>query len=160
GDVHVGQKIHLDPAQAVALAALAPAALDVEAEAARAVATLAGFRQHGEELADGRKYPGVGRRIRARRAPDRRLVNFNHRVDVLAPHDRTVRTGALHRAVELLRQRAVKHVVHEGGLARAGNARDDGEHTEWKIDIHVFQVIRDRTQYGDGLAVGLAPLLR
>ncbi len=39
GHVDVGQEVHLDADQAIALAGLAAAALDVEAEAARVVAT-------------------------------------------------------------------------------------------------------------------------
>jgi hypothetical protein len=45
GHVDVGQEVHLDLDHAVALAGLAAAALDVEAEAPRAVAALARLGQ-------------------------------------------------------------------------------------------------------------------
>ena len=51
-DVDVGQELHLDLEDAVALAVLAAAALDVEAEAARGVAPDARLRDTGEQLAD------------------------------------------------------------------------------------------------------------
>src|SRR5688572_18456311 len=52
GDVDVGQKVHLDLDDAVALAGLAAAALDVEGEAAGLVAARFGLGQAGEPLAD------------------------------------------------------------------------------------------------------------
>ena len=72
GDVDVGQEVHLDLDDAVALAGFAAAALDVEGEAARLVAARLGFGQAGEPFADGREGAGVGRRVGARRAADRR----------------------------------------------------------------------------------------
>src|SRR5205085_6378999 len=44
GDVDVGQEVHLDLDQAVALAGLAAAALDVETEATRPIAPRLGLR--------------------------------------------------------------------------------------------------------------------
>ena len=61
--VDVGQEVHLDLDEAVALARLAAAALDVEREAARAVAALARLLHLREELADRREEPGVRRGI-------------------------------------------------------------------------------------------------
>ena len=63
GDVDVGQEVHLDLQQSVALAGLAAAALHVEAEAAGLVAARAAFRQFGEPVADRREQVGVSRGI-------------------------------------------------------------------------------------------------
>ena len=89
--VDVGQEVHLDLDHAVALARLAAPALDVEREAPGAVAALARRRHAGEELADRREEPGVGRRVGARRAADRALVDVDHLVEVLDAADRVVR---------------------------------------------------------------------
>ena len=83
GHVDVGQEVHLDLDEAVALAGLAAAALDVEREAAGPVAALARLLHLREQLADRREEPGVGRRIRARRAADRALIDADHLVEVL-----------------------------------------------------------------------------
>jgi hypothetical protein len=56
-DVDVRQELHLDLQDPVALAVLAAAALDVEAEAARLVAADARLRDAGEELADRAEQP-------------------------------------------------------------------------------------------------------
>ncbi len=58
--VDVGHEVHFDAALAIALAGFASSAGDVEAEAARLVAALARFGEHGEQIADGREDLGVG----------------------------------------------------------------------------------------------------
>ena len=55
---------------------------DVEGEAPGLVAALARLRQHGVELANVGEDAGVGRRIRARRASDGRLIDADDLVDV------------------------------------------------------------------------------
>ena len=87
-DVDVGQEVHLDAQDAVALAGLAAPALDVERVAPRLVAARLRLGQVGEQIADVREHAGVGRRVRARRAADRRLVDVDHLVDVLQPVER------------------------------------------------------------------------
>ena len=57
GDVDVGQEVHLDLDDAVALAGLAAPALHVEGEAARQIAARLGFGQPGEPVADWPKAP-------------------------------------------------------------------------------------------------------
>jgi hypothetical protein len=85
--------VHLDLDDAVALAGLAAAALDVEREAARLVAARLGLRQAGEPVADRREGAGVGRRVRARRAADRRLVDVDDLVEMFEALDAVVRPG-------------------------------------------------------------------
>jgi hypothetical protein len=98
--VDVGHEVHFDAALAVALAGLAAAAGDVEAEAAGLVAALARLGQHGEQVADGREDLGVGGGIGARRAADGRLVDADDLVDLLGAGERLVRAGLLARAVD------------------------------------------------------------
>ena len=86
-DVDVGQEVHLDAQDAVALAGLAAPALDVERVAPRLVAARLRLGQVREQIADVREHARVRRRVRARRAPDRRLVDVDHLVDVLQPVD-------------------------------------------------------------------------
>ena len=105
------------------------------------VAALARFGQHGEQLADGSEDAGVGGRIRTRRAADGRLIDLDDLVDLLGAFDFAERAGALHRAVQLLRQRAVENVVHQRGFSRAGNAGDDGEQAERQLEIEIFQIV-------------------
>src|SRR5690348_848079 len=141
GDVNVRKKIHLDAAEAVALAGFATAAFDVEAEAARTVAALTGFGKHGEELANRRKHAGVGGGIRTRGAADRRLIDLDDFIDVLDTENHFVRARRLHGAVQLLRQSAVKNVVNERGFAGTGHAGDDGQQAEWNVDVDILEIV-------------------
>ena len=90
GDVDVGQEVHLDLDDAVALAGLAAAALDVEGEAAGLVAARLGLRQAGEPVADRREGAGIGGRVGARRAADRRLVDVDDLVEEFEALDAVV----------------------------------------------------------------------
>src|SRR4030088_1951989 len=81
GDVDVGQEVHLDLDQAVALAGLAAAALDVEAERPGSRAPGLGFRETREPVADRLEGAGVGRRVGPGRAPDRPLVDVDDLVE-------------------------------------------------------------------------------
>src|SRR5919201_3583238 len=94
-DIDVGEELHLDLDDPVAGTGLAATALHVEREAARGVAAEARLRHGGEELAYRREEAGVRRGVRARRSPDRRLVDLDDLVDVLDAFDAVVRAGPL-----------------------------------------------------------------
>ena len=85
GHVDIRQEVHLHLDESVALAGLAAAALHVETEAARVVAARAGLGHLGEQFAQRAEQPGVGGRVRARRAPDGALVDLDDAVDFLEP---------------------------------------------------------------------------
>ena len=130
GHVDVGQEVHLDLDLPVARARLAAAALDVEGEAARLVAARPRLRRPRHELADRVEDVRVGRRVRARRAADRRLVDVDDLVDLEEPLDLVVRARLLRRAVERAGERPVEDVVDERRLSRARDARHRRHHAE------------------------------
>ena len=106
-----------------------------------AVAALARFRHAREELADRREQPGVGRRIGARRAADRALVDVDDLVEELEAVDRFVRRRLGGAAVELARDRVVQRVVDERRLARARHAGHADEQAHRQLDRDVLQVV-------------------
>jgi hypothetical protein len=132
GHVDRRQEIHLDLDHAVALAMLAAAALHVEAEPARPVAAHARGGQLREEIADRVERAGVGERIGARRAPDRRLVDDDGLVDQVEAVDAVVRAGRFLRVVKMAEEGAAKHVVDQRAFARAAHARDAGHQADGK----------------------------
>src|SRR5206468_1646164 len=80
---------------AVALARLAAAARLVEAEAAWLIPANLRLGQLGEQRPNFVEQLDVRRRVRARRAADRRLVDVDDLVDVLRSRDAIVRAGLL-----------------------------------------------------------------
>src|SRR5690606_26054107 len=99
--VHVGKEMHFDAQHAVSLARLATASLHVERETAWLVSAGARVRQPRVELAEVREDPGVRRGIRARRAPNRGLVDADDLVDVLEPFDAIAGSDPARCAIEL-----------------------------------------------------------
>ena len=99
GNVNVGQKVHFDFGHAVAFAGFAAAAGNVEGKTPGVVASRLGFRQTGEPVADVGKQAGIGGRIGARGAADRRLVDVNHFVNVFQPGQLVVNAGRFAAAV-------------------------------------------------------------
>ena len=151
--------MHLDLDHAVALAGLAAPAFDVEGEAAGLVAARLGLGQLGEPFADRGEGAGIGRGVRARRAPDRRLVDVDHLVEMLQPLDRVVLAGQFARAVQLAGDRAIERLDQKGGLAAARDAGHRGEQAERNVDGDVLEIVGARAEHREPPALGgLAPL--
>ena len=98
----------------------------------------------------------VGRRVRARRAADRRLVDVDDLVDLLDAGDLLVGAGKLLRAVELAGEGAVQDLVDERALPRARDAGDAGQLAEREGDRDVLEVVLDRAVHRDRLAASRA----
>ena len=147
--VHVRQEVHFHADHAVTLAGLAASALDVEAETAGIVAAGAGLGHGGEQLAQRREQPGVGRRVGARRAPDRTLVDVDDAVDLLQALDALAGRGFDARAVQVRGGVAEQRVDDERRLARAGNAGDAAEQTQWDLCGHLREVVAVRADDAD-----------
>ena len=158
--VDVGEKVHLDLHEAVALARLAAPALHVEREASRPVAADLRVRQLGEQLANGREQPRVRGRIRARRAADRALVDVDDLVDVLEPRDAIVLAGNHARAIEVARERVVQNVLDERRLSGPGNARDRDEQPQRYLSTEILQIVRARPLDPKRKALSRLPALR
>ena len=133
--------MHLDFDDAVALAGLAAPPLDVEREAPRLIAARLGFRQLGEPVADRREGAGIGGRVRARRAPDGRLVDVDHLVEEFHALDLVVGRGMLAALVQLARGGLVQRLDHQRGFAAARNAGDAGQRAQRNGRRDVLQIV-------------------
>ncbi len=143
-NVDIGQEVHLDLHQPVALTRFAPPAFDVEREPARPVATQLGLREIGEQLANGREQPRVGRWVGPRRAADRALVDVDHFVDVVEPFDSIVRPWHDLGPIEMARQRLIQDVGHQRRFAGSRNAGHGHEQAERKIDRQLLEIVMRR----------------
>src|SRR5205085_1546762 len=88
----------------------------------------------------------VGGRVRARRAPDRRLVDGDDLVELVETVDRAVRARALPRSVQAVGDGLVEHFVDERRLARARYAGDAREHPERHVHVDLAQVVFARAE--------------
>jgi hypothetical protein len=123
------------------LARLASPALDVEAEAAGAVAADARLPRLGVQVADEIEDARVRGRIAPRRAADGALVDLDHLVD--PPDADDLVEGALRLAAA--RQAAAKgrqqHLVDERRLSGAGDAGHAAEHVERNAHVDRLEVV-------------------
>jgi hypothetical protein len=154
GHVHVGQKVHLDLDQAVALAGLAPAAFHIEGESARAVPSHLGIGELGEQLPDRGEEPGICRRIRAGGAPDGALVDVDHLVDLVQPLDPGMRARNHLGPIKVPGQRLIQDIGDQGGLPRAGDAGDRDEQAERDVHRQVLQVVGTGADHPEPMSGG------
>ena len=167
-DRHVRQEAHLQPLHPLARARRAPAAVDVEGEAAGAVAADARLGGGGEQGAHLVPDPHVGGRAGARRLADRRLVDLQGAAQRLPPFDRAAADprgarrapGAARRA----RRQPFAHLIEQqparqGALARAAHAGDAGDRRQGDAHVHAAQVVQRRLPDGQPAGVGIAPPL-
>ena len=94
GDVDVGEEVHLDFDDAVAVARVAPAAADVEREAPRFVTPRLRRRELAEQLADGVEDFGIRGRVGAGRPAYGLLVDLDDFIDSLYALQAVVLAGA------------------------------------------------------------------
>jgi hypothetical protein len=119
-DVDVGQEVHLDALRPAALARLAAAALDVEAEPPGLVAADLGLAGLGEDLPHLVEHAGVGGRVAPGRPADGALVDLDDLVDLVAAVEGLVDAGLHLRAVELALEGGQERLVDQRALAGAG----------------------------------------
>ena len=92
-DMNIGQKTHFDAAQSIPLAVFAAPAFDIETESSGLIAADAGLGKHRKKLSEWGEKPGVGGRIGTGSPADRRLIDFNHLIQVLDSEDLAVQAG-------------------------------------------------------------------
>ena len=124
---HVGQEVHLDLFLAVALASLAAAALDVEAEPTRLVAPGLGLGNLGKDLADIGVYADIGGGVRTRGAADWILGDADDFADMLQAFDSVVLSRFAAGVVQSLGQSRVQRLGNQRGFPAARDAGHTGE---------------------------------
>ncbi len=157
GDEDVGEEVHLDAGDPVAAARLAPAALDVEREAAGLVAADARLRDLREQGPDVGEQAGVGGGVGARGPADGRLVDGDHLIHVRQAVDLVARPHRLARVVQVVGEAAPQAVVHQRRLAGAGDTGDTDEAAEGKAGVDALEVVLARAAHGNRRAAPGAP---
>ena len=140
--IQIGQKIHFDFPQPVALALFATAAFRVKAEAARAETALLRLAGRGVKFANVVEHARVSRRIAARRASQRRLVHGNHFVDRLDAVQRLERSRLSDVRAKFAAQRRHQGLIHQGAFPTAAHPRHADEAAQRKMHIQRTQVVQ------------------
>ncbi len=160
GNCHVRQEVHVDGYRPLAATLLAAPALDVKRESALVVAPALGQVGLCEQLPNVIEHAGVGRGVRPRRPPDRRLIDQPYRLDPLDSLDRVVGARVDARiVVHLPGQAFVQDLVHQGRLPGAGDPGDRGERPQRHRHVDVLKIVLARPADGQ-LSVGIAALFR
>ena len=152
-DVDVGQKIHLDRLYAGSSAGFATAPFHVERETSGFESADLGVGSRFEQFADIAEDVRIGRRIAARRPPDRRLVDDDQFVDVLNTLDPVVFERLFIGVVEFTGNGIPQRGVYQRGFAAAADPRHADHLAERKIDGYIFQVISPRPVYHDVFSI-------
>ena len=119
GDVNVGQKVHFNLDDAIALAGFAASALDVERETPRCIAARFSVWQSSKPFADRRKRARIGGWIRAWCAANGRLVNIDDLVEMFKTVDALMRCGMLGSAIQFAGHGFVERVNDQCGFSAA-----------------------------------------
>src|SRR3989338_1205399 len=146
-NVYIRQEMHLYLLDAIAHACLAPAALDIETEAAGFIAAHLGLGQFRKEVPYGRERGGVGGGIRPGGPPYRRLVDNDDLVYIFRAGYPFVAARPFFGAVNPFRERPVDDLVDERGLARTRHARHAHEEAERYLDVYHFKIVFARPHY-------------
>ena len=129
--------MHLDFYETIPFARFAASTFDVEREASRSVAADLRLRKFGEQLPNRREQTSVRRRIRARCAADRALIDVDHLVEVLEARNAIVLPRNYASPIKVSRHRAVEDVLDQRRLAAAGDASHGDEQSEGNLDIEI-----------------------
>src|SRR5262249_46179876 len=148
----VRQKVHLDLDDAVTLTGLAAPALDIEREAARRVTARLGFREPRIPITDRRETPGIRRRVRARRAADRGLVDVDDLIENLDALEPVKWRRLFARVVEPLGERLVQGLDDQGRLAAARDTGHTAKRPERNLGGDVLQIIARRPAQREDLS--------
>lgn len=141
GDVDVGEEVHFDFVDTVALAGFAASTLNIETEAAGFITAKFSFGLMSEKFADLIEDTGISRDVGTRGAANRGLVDDDTLVEMLDAVDALVEAGNGLGAVEASKELVREDFVDEGGFPGAGDAGDDGHDAKWELDGDIFQVV-------------------
>src|SRR5690554_1441974 len=141
GHIDVVEEMHLDLHDAVAGAGLAAPSFDVEREPPWLEAARAGVREGCEDLPDLIEGFCIGRRVRARRPPNRSLIDRDHLIERLKPFDRLMCADSALAPIKMPHQRWKERAIDERALPCPAYASDRDEAAERDRGVDAAEVI-------------------
>src|SRR5690606_8373841 len=146
--VRIGHELHVELDRAIALAAFAAAAADVEREAARLVSTDLRKRHLSVQVTEQVEELRVGCGIRARTPTNWRLVDLDEFLEEIEMLDVPVCAGNHPRAVQLPRSDRGEDIVDQRAFSRTRHAGDARQQADREARIDALQIVLPRLAHG------------
>ena len=138
--------MHFNLDDAVALTGLTATAAHVKAETSWRIPARTRFRYAGKEFTYRREDAGIGRRVGARGASNRALVDIDNLVEMLQTLNVAVRRGLGKRGpVQRGLRNREQRVVNQRRFTGTGYPGDAGKQADRQRQGHVFQVVAARS---------------
>ena len=160
GNIHIGEKMHLNLHKTVAAAGFTPAALHIEGKPPRAVAPHFGVRRGGKQVPDVVEQARIRGGIGTGRPPDGTLVNGNDLIQMFQSLHPVVRSWPGPGVVQLGRQGFIEHLIDEAGFPGAGDAGDASEGPQGNGHINVLQIVLPGPAHSQIVAAAGSPVGR
>ena len=141
GHIHVREKMHFDLQQTVSGAGLAAASACIEGKPSCLIASQTRILRRCKKCSNVIEQSRISRRIRARRASNRTLVDGDHLVDVFQTVDSVALPCTQLCAMELGSQFFIENIVDQRGFAAARNARHAGHRSKRDVDINMLEIV-------------------
>ena len=157
-DVNVGQEVHFDTLDSVALARLTSSAAYVEGKSACVIALCLCVLGLCKEVSYIGEKSRVGCGVRARCSAYGALVDCYNLVKVLKSRDFVNLAGVGYRAVKVAGKGSVEYRIDKRGFSASRNSRNSGKGAERNINVNVLKVVFPSTDNRE-LLTAAAPSL-
>src|SRR5699024_5093075 len=147
-DFDIGQKVHLYGAHSLAAALGTPAIARIEGKARGSPAAYLRITRAGKKTPDVIPEPDIGRRARAGRLANGRLVHFQYPINGVPPLDAiTAHPGDGLPAIDHPGQIVEQYFACQRGFAGSGHPRDHAQACRGDLYINVPEIMPVRPPY-------------
>ena len=141
GNPDIREEVHLDEVIALPIASGTASFGSIEGKATFRETPCLGFGHHRKDIPDRIQRLGVGRRVRARSAANRFLVNDHELRNVLQPRDFPVRPNLDSLSGHPALGGPQECVHHQRGFPGTRNPRHHCQHTQREFHINLLEVV-------------------
>src|SRR5579884_495292 len=145
GYIHIRQEVHLDFDDTLTLTGFTTSSLYIEGEAPRCVTANACLWDLCKEFPDAGEGVGVGSRVRARCASDRRLIDVDNLVQICQTLDIFVCSRLVVGAEEGMGEFPIENISNQCTFARARHPCHSNKLAEGYLNGNVFEIVLTST---------------
>src|SRR5947209_7017702 len=156
GYIHIGQEVHLDFDDTLTLTSFTTSSLYIEGEAPRCVTSDACLRDLCEEFTDAGEGIGVGSRVRARCASDRRLIDVDNLVQICQALDILVCSRLIVGAEKGMGEFPIENISNQCTFARARYTCHSNKLAEGYLNSNVLEIVLACALDHQGVPIAIA----